>query len=245
MGKESSCTPIFQHANLPCPLHLSELVQTYVHWVSDAIQPSYPVSSLSLPAFNLSQHKDLFQWVGSLHQVAKVLKLPFQHQSFQRIFRVYFLYVWLAWSPCIQRGFSELSQTPQFKSISSSVLSLLYGPSITSIRKIIVLTIGTLVHKVMFLHFNILSRFIMTFLPRRKDLLNAWLQSLSEVILEHKKIKSFTVSIVCPSICHEVMGLDDISLFFFFFVLSFMPAFSLFSFTFIRRLFSFTFFFLP
>ena len=69
--------------------HLPEFAQTHVHWVNDAIWPSHPLSPTSLFAFNLSQHQSLFQWVGSLHQVAKVLEL--QHQSFQWIFRVAFL----------------------------------------------------------------------------------------------------------------------------------------------------------
>ena len=82
------------------PVHhqIPELVQTHVHWVSDAIQPSHPLSSPSLPAFNLSQHQGLFQWVSSLHQVAKILELQLQHQSFQWIFRTYFLYDWLIWT---------------------------------------------------------------------------------------------------------------------------------------------------
>ena len=53
---------------------LPELVQTHVHWVGDAFQPSHPLSSPSPPAFNLSQHRGLFQWVSSLHQMAKVLE---------------------------------------------------------------------------------------------------------------------------------------------------------------------------
>ena len=64
---------------------------THVHWVSDAIQPSYPLLSPSPPTFNLSQHQGLFQWVNSSHQVAKVLKFQLQHQSFQSTFRVDFL----------------------------------------------------------------------------------------------------------------------------------------------------------
>ena len=75
------------------PVHhqLLELAQTHAHWVGDAIQPSHPLSSPSPPAFNLSQHQGLFQWVSSLHQVAKVLELQLQHQSFQWIFRIDFL----------------------------------------------------------------------------------------------------------------------------------------------------------
>ena len=66
---------------LPFLHSLLELAQTHVHWVSDAIQPSHPLSSPT-PAFSLSQHQGLFQWVNSFHQVAKVLDLQFQHQSF-------------------------------------------------------------------------------------------------------------------------------------------------------------------
>ena len=68
--------------------HLLELAQTYVHWVGDANQPSHLLSSPSSPAFNLSPHQGLFQWVSSLPQVAKVLELQLQHQSFQWIFRL-------------------------------------------------------------------------------------------------------------------------------------------------------------
>ena len=74
------------------PVHhqLPELAQTYVHWIGDAIQPSHPLLSPSPPTFNLSQHHDLFQWVSSLHHMAKVLEHQLQHQSFQRIFRTDF-----------------------------------------------------------------------------------------------------------------------------------------------------------
>ena len=74
------------------PVHQQPLesTQTHVHWVGDAIQPSHPLSSPS-PAFDLSRHQGLFQWVSSLHQVAKVLELQLQHQSFQWIFRTDFL----------------------------------------------------------------------------------------------------------------------------------------------------------
>ena len=77
-----------------------------------------------------------------------------------------------------------------------------------TIRKIIALTTQNFVSQVMSLPFNTLSRFVIAFLPRSKCLLISWLQSLSSVSSEPKKIKSVTVSIVCPSICHEVMGPD-------------------------------------
>ena len=112
--------------------------------------------------------------------------------------------------------------------------------------KTIALTRWTFVHicpylsigKVMSLLFNMLSMFVIAFLPRSKCLLISWLQSPSAVILEPKKIKSVTASTFSPptTICHEVMGPDDMILVFW--MLSFKPAFSLSSFTFIKRLFS-------
>ena len=92
------------------------------------------------------------------------------------------------------------------------------------------------VGKIMSLHLNMLSRFLITFLPRSKCLLISWLQSPSAVVLEPKKIKSVTVSLVSLSICRELMGLD--AMIFIFGMLSFKPAFSLSSFTVIKRLFS-------
>ena len=74
--------------------------------------------------------------------------------------------------------------------------------------KPIALTMGTFVSKVMSLLFNVLSRFVIAFLPRSKHLLISWLQSLSAVILEFKERKSVTVFSFPPYICHEVMGLD-------------------------------------
>ena len=102
--------------------------------------------------------------------------------------------------------------------------------------KTIALTRQTFVGKIRSLLFNIMSRLVIAFLPRSKHLLTSLLQSPSAVILEPRKIKSDTVSIVSPSICHEVMGPDAMILVFW--MLSFKPTFSLSSFTFIKRLFS-------
>ena len=102
--------------------------------------------------------------------------------------------------------------------------------------KTIALTRWTLVGKVTSLLFNMLSRLVITFLPRIKHLLISCLQSPSAVILEQPKIKSVTVSIVSPSVCHEVIGPNAMILVFW--TLSFKPTFSLSSFTFIKRLFS-------
>ena len=98
------------------------------------------------------------------------------------------------------------------------------------------LTRRTFVSKVISLLFNMLSELVIDFLPRSKHLLISWLQSPSAVILKPKKIKSVTVSIVSPSIWHEVIGLDAMN--FLFWMLRFKPTFSLSSFTFIKRLFS-------
>ena len=102
--------------------------------------------------------------------------------------------------------------------------------------KTIALTVWTFVGKVMSLLYNMLSRFVITFLRRSKHHLISWLQSPSAVVLEPKKRKSLTVFIVSPCICHEVMGLY--AMIFVFWMLSFKTALSLYSFTFIKRLFS-------
>ena len=111
--------------DLPVHHQLPGFTQTHVHRVSDAIQPSHPLLSPSPPAFNLSHHQSLLQWVSSSHQVAKILELQLQHESFQWIFRTDFLWDWLVWSPYSPRDSLESPLTPQFKSINSSVLSFL------------------------------------------------------------------------------------------------------------------------
>ena len=161
---------------LPVHHQLLEFTQTHIHWVGDAIQPSHPLFSPSLLAFNPSQHQGLFQWVNSSHQMANVFELQLQHQSFQWLFGVDFLQDWLVWSLCTKTDFQE-SSPAQFKRINSSALTL-----------------------------------------------------------EPKEIKSITTSNFSPSICYKVMGLDAMILVFW--MLSFKPAFSLSSFTLMKRLFS-------
>ena len=137
------------------------------------------------------------------------------------------------------QGTLKSSPTPQFKSINSSEHSFfivqLSHPYMTT-GKTIALTRWTFVSKVMSLLFNTLSRFDIAFLPVSKCLLISWLQSPFEVILEPKKIKFVIIFIVSPSICHEVMGPD--AMIFVYWMLNFEPAFSLSSFTFIKRFFS-------
>ena len=189
---------------LPVHHHLPEFTQTHVYWVRDAIQPSHPLLSPSPPSLNLAQHQGLFQWVGSSHQVAKVLELQFQHLSFQWIFKADFLYDWLVWFPCSPRDSQEFSPTLEFKSINSLVLSLLYGPAVTSIHdhwKTIALTRQTFVSNMVSLLFNILSRFVIAFLPRSKHLLISCLWSPSAVILEPKKIRHLFSKYCWISMC--------------------------------------------
>ena len=130
---------------------------------------------------------------------------------------------WLVWSPCCPRDSEVFSNTTfQKDQLFGTQLSFqcsafftvqLSHPYMTT-GKTTSLTRWTFVGKVMSLFFNILSKLVITLLPRSKPLLISWLQSQSTVILEPKKIKSLTVSTVSPSICHEVMGPDAMILVF-------------------------------
>ena len=223
---------------LPVHYQLPEFTQTHIHWVCDAIQPSHPLLSPSLPALNLSQHQGLFKWVSSSHQVAKVLDFQLQHRpSNEHSGLISFRMDWLD----LLAVEGTLKSLLQYHNSKASILQCsaffivqLSHPYMTT-GKTIALTRWTFVGKVMSLPFNMLSRLVVTFLPRSKHLLISWLQSLSAVILKPPKIMSVTVSTVSPSICHEVMGPDAMILVFW--MLSFKPNFSLSSFTFIKRLF--------
>ena len=203
-----------QHTRLPCPHYLPEFVQTHVHWVGDAIQPSHPLSPTS-SALNLSQHQSLFQWVSSSHQMARVLELQLQHSpSSEYSGLISFKIDW--YDLAVQRTLKSLLQYHNSKSSLGTqpffIVQLSHPYKTTG--KTIALTIWTFVSKVMSLPFNMLSRFVIAFLPRSKHLLTSWLQLSSEIILEAKKINSATVSIFPPSICYEVMGPDAMILVF-------------------------------
>ena len=109
------------------PVHhqLPELAQTYVHWVGDAIQPSHPLSSPFLPAFNLSQHQGLFQGVSSSHQVAKVLEFQLQNQSYQWMFRI----------DCLLglTGLISLQSKEQKGKVGSSLEAKIHGLNVTEL----------------------------------------------------------------------------------------------------------------
>ena len=172
--------------------------------------------------------KGLLQWVSSSHLVAKVLEFWLQHQSFQWTVRTGLFYEGLVASPWSPRNSQETSPTPQFKSINllcSAFFIVQLSCPYTTTGKTTALTRQTFVGKVMSLLYNMLSRLVITFLPRHKHLLISWLQSPSAVILEPRKIKSAAVSTVSPSICHEVMGPDAMILVFW--MLNFKPTFSL------------------
>ena len=175
---------------LPVYHQLLEFTQTHAHGVNDAIQPSHLLSSLSSPALNLSQHQGFFQWGSSLHQVAKVLEFQLQHQSFQS-FRI-------DWSDllAVQGTLKSLLQHHSSKASilqHSSFFTVQLSNQYMTTRKTISLTRWTSVGKLMSLLFNMLSRLVITFLPRNKRLLISWLQSPSAVILETKKIYCFPI----------------------------------------------------
>ena len=154
------CNPMdCSMSGLPVLHCLPEFTQTHVHWVGDAIQPSHPLSPPSPPALNLSQHQSLFQWVSSSHQVAKVLELQLQHQSFQWILRmISFRIDWLDLLAVPGTLKSLLQQHKSKASIlwhSAFFIVQLSHPYMTT-RKTISLTRWTFVGKVMSLLFNML-----------------------------------------------------------------------------------------
>ena len=164
------CNPMdCSKPGLPAHHQLLDFTQTHVHCVSDAIQPSHSLSFPSPPAFNLSQHQGLFKRGSSSHQVAKVLEFQLQHQSFQEhpglnSFRMDWLDL-LA----VQRTPKSLLQH------YSSKASILRGSAFFTVQlsqphmttgKTIALTRRTFVGNVMSLLFNMLSRLVITFLPR-------------------------------------------------------------------------------
>ena len=191
---------------------LPEFTQTYIHRVSDAIQPSHPLSSPSPPAPNPSQIR-VFSNESTLRmRCPKYWSFSFNiSPSKEHPGLISFRMDWLDLL-AVQGPLKSLLQHHSSKAsillqCSAFFIVQLSHPWTTT-RKTIALTIWTFVGKVMSLLFNVLSRLVITFLPSGKHLLISWLQSPSAVILEHPKINYLIVSIVSPSICHEVMGLD-------------------------------------
>ena len=204
------------------------IISTYVIPFSSHLQ-SFPASgSLPMSLFFTSSGQ-------SIGVSASASVLPMNIQD-------WFPLGWTGWislqSKELLRVFSnttvqkhQLFSTQLFLMVQLSHLFMTNG-------KTIALTRWIFVSKVMSLLFNMLSKFVIAFLPRSKRLSISWLQPQSAVILEPKKIKSVTVSIVSPSVCHEVMRPVAMILVVCFLFLSFKQTFSLSSFTFIKRLFS-------
>ena len=145
-----------------------------------------------------------------LHQVAKVLELLLQHESCQWVFRFDLLTV----QGALKSSLLHFSSKASFLQCSAFFMIQLSHKYMTT-RTTVALTIQTFVGKVMSLLFNMLSMFIIAFLPRSNHLLISWFQSPSTVILEPKKRKSIIASTFSPSICYEVMGVDTMIYVFF------------------------------
>ena len=229
-----------QHPRLPCPSPSPRVFSN----LCPSSRLCHPTTSSSVVPFfsclNLVQHQSFFNWVSSsliwwpsIGASTSASVLPMNVQD---------------WFPLQLPGLISMQSKGLSRVFSNTKIwkhqffgaepSLWSNSHICTTGKTIALTIWMLVGKVTSLLFNMLSRFVIAFLPRSKRLLISWLESPSEVILELKKIKSLAVSIVSPSICHEMIGPD--AMIFVFWMLSFKPVIPLYSFTFIKRLFSYS-----
>ena len=199
---------------LPVHYQHPEFAQTHVHWVSDAIQTSYPLLFLPsiFPSIRVFSNGSALCIKWPKYWSFSFNISPSNKHSGLISFRMDWLDLF-----AVQ---GTLKSLLQHHSSKASVLwhsAFFIVPTLTSIHdhwKTKALTRQTFVGKVMSLLFNMLSRLVITFLPRSKRLLISWLQSPSAVILEPRKIKSDTASIVSPSICDEVMGPDTMILVF-------------------------------
>ena len=197
--------------------YLLEFAQTHVRWVSDAIQPSHllstPVSSCSqsfLASRSFPESALCIRWpkywrfslsLSPSNDYSELVSFSIDrldHFAVQRTLR------------SLLQHHSSKASNPQ----CSTFFMVQFSHPCMTTGEIIALTTQTFVSKLMSLLFNMLSGFVIAFLPRSKHLLIPWLQSLSTVILETKKIKSLPASIIFPSICHEVMEPDAWSSFF-------------------------------
>ena len=206
-----------QHTRLVCQLPTPRVCSdSDVHQVGDAIQPSHPAIPffLCLQSFPASGPFLMSQFFTSGGQISE---LQFQHHSLNECsglisFRKDWLDL-LAVQETIKSLLQHHSSKASILQHSAFFMVQLPHPYMTT-GKTMALSIWTFVGKVMSLVSNMLSRLVITFLLRSKHLLISWLQSPSAVILEPPKIKSVTVSIISPSICHEVMGPDAMILVF-------------------------------
>ena len=170
------------------PVH-HQLDQTHVHWVGDTIQPFYLLSSLSPPAFNLSQHQGLNPMSQFLTSVGQSTGASASASVFPMNIQDWFPLGWTGCISLLSKGLSRVFSNTTVKSISSLALSFmvqLSHPYMTT-GKTIALTRWTFVAKVISLLFNMLSRLVISFLLRSKHLLISWLQSPSAVFWSLRK----------------------------------------------------------
>ena len=184
--------------------HLPDFALSHVHWVGDAIQPSHPLLRPS-PALTLSQHQRLFQWFTVYIRWPKYWSFSFSisppsEYSGLISFRINWFDL-LVVQGTLKRLLQHHNSKASILWCSAFFMVQLSHPYMTA-GKTIGLNIQTFVGQVKSLLFNMLFRFVLTFLPKSTCLLLSWLQSLSTVILKPKKIKSATVSSFSPSICH-------------------------------------------
>ena len=155
---------------VPVHCQLLEFTQTHVHRVGDAIQPSYPLSSPSPPVFNLSQHQGLFQWVSSSHQVAKVWSFSFSISPSNEYLGLVSFMDLIAVQGTLKSLLQHHSSKASILWHSALFIFKLSHPYMTT-GKTIAFTRWTFVDKVMSVLFKMLSRLVITFLPRSKSLL--------------------------------------------------------------------------
>ena len=182
-----------QHNRPPCPSPTPRVTQIHVHWVGDAIQPSHPLLSPSPPAFNLSQHQGLCNELALCNRWPKYWNFslsisPSNEYSALISFRIDWLDL-LAVQGTLKNLLQHHSSNASILWCSAFFMVQLSYPYMTP-GKNIALTRWTFVGKVMSLLFNMLSRLVITSLPRSKRLLISWLQPPSAMILEPPKIKS-------------------------------------------------------
>ena len=217
-----SCPTLYDPMNcsmpgLPVHHQLPKFTQTHVHRVSDAIQPSHPLSSPSPPAPNPPSIRVLFNESTLCMRWPKYWSFSFSiipSKEHPRL--ISFRMDWLDLLT-VQGTLKSLLQHHSLKASilrCSAFFTVQLSHPYMNTGKAIALTRWIFVGKVMSLLFNMLSRLVITFPPRSKCILISWLQLPFAVILEPRKIKSDTVSTVSPSISHEAMGPDAMILVF-------------------------------
>ena len=197
--------------------HLPELIQTHVRRIGDAVQTSHPLSPLLLPpsifpSIRVFSNESVLRVRWPKYWSFSFTISPSSEHSGLISVRMDCLDL-LAVQGTLKILLQHHSSKASILLRSAFFIVQLSHPYMTT-GNTIALTRQTFVDKVMSLLFNLLSRLVITFLPRSKYLLISWLQSPSTVILEAPKIKSLTVSTVSPSICHEVTGLNAMILVF-------------------------------